>query len=1497
MAANQLKFVDEDPDLAPQINNKFLDYDPDDLNKLDISTKFSDYDPDELPKMSAALSDFDKRIHKNFYAENKTPEEIKNMDMWQRLEYAKSLEKEFEYRKAKGFAKGAASGATFGFSEKIPGLSQAEDDMLFGLGEITGAAIPIEGLYSVLGKPLVALASQAPKAKAGLEALARMTGLGLAGGAYESTKDYAKTGEIPTAADVATHAGQWALLDGALQVTGKAASFAQRLGSEFRNASKVSKQQRVNDVISQLAKEGINPEVEPVRYATRAEELVMPKQEVKLAGGVSDLVQKTMNPESAPVLEPEAVLKPNVSPTQREINPESLAPDLGEVYHGTKEKFENFDFDRSGGMAFFTPKKHAAAGYATGGGGGRTRTSTDNSYFVDGQNYVYEYNNSKEMWEPLYRNGGEDLLIEKKDLIPLTSEERAELPDITTSEANYRYEIGDGSDFQNKNANIRSENVSGRKILDLHTKEGQEILSSLPQKGHLSTAIIRAAKKGELKHAFWGFTKASFEGKNSQEIKEYIVTPLQEMGYEGVYFTDDSHKSVGLFENFFKKHETKPPSSNINLKDRVKKNQPEIQDQLGKTQPEIKEQSINNAPDFDLNIQEKPAEFNVKPEPEFEIPEPVIETTGKGAKEQISYAKTSVDKTLDAMKSAIESAKTPGQTMRRMYEASNKAAFNFLAPLEDMEANIPVHERVSSKIKFAQSATSEINSVLENGIFNNVTGNFEHGGLKQAYGDLTWNKLTKNLPESEYNLQELDIYRDSKQVLKRQATGKKTGVDTAMAVRDVERLAPKYEAPAKNIRQYNRAVLETYGKDLLGESKINNWDKDFETSLYRVMDNGEGSILRQGSLKPKQPFHRFKGSARQHVPPSEADIYNTSMLITSAKKNEAVLQYAKLVSEGKLPGTIKKGKNLMIPESVLEDLDIPMDQLDIAENLYNQTRKNSFTPEKNILKGWKNGQPIEIHVPDNIYEVFSTFTPQDSGIMAKLFSTTNRIFSRGISLAPRKALSIVSRDALSSLIYSRTGENPLSVVEALGDTFGNSETYKQFLAMGGDVYAAKLGERIDRANKITDLITPGHEGKVVPFNQIGKFFRGYSEKMGNINMAVPMAEYNRALAKYGNTEQGRIMAALEARRVTYDPYRKGSSKIVRELGNYIPFWNVSLQDVSMLGNNLKKPSTWVKGISALTLPTLALKYINEGNPDYEALTPEDKAAFWHLYFGKEHVRIAIPWLLGTTFKVGAETLYDQISASAHGDDQKAKEAWQGLTANLTEQISGSVPPILQAYVEYNTGKSIPSPLGKLLGTESRAPDVVPRRLQDLPPELQYTSKTSFVARKFAQMWGLSPVKVERLLSTMGGLVAKDALALVDEMAYFSGLAEDKRPEQREKNYLLLGNFVSDSTSSRTKYQQQFYEYLNEATQSKNAATYIRKNGLKDANLEPITHKGVNLFAYNKQISAKLKLLRQIEDSNRSPADKKAEMIRIQKQINDSYKQAVDAVHQYESKQK
>ncbi len=848
-------------------------------------------------------------------------------------------------------------------------------------------------------------------------------------------------------------------------------------------------------------------------------------------------------------------------------------------------------------------------------------------------------------------------------------------------------------------------------------------------------------------------------------------------------------------------------------------------------------------------------------------PKPITEETGEGIEKRLDYPKTASEKAQETMTNLVEVSKNPNELAHQVYTK----AFDALHPIRRLEEskNIPIEERVTTRIKQAQSSASDINNVLEHGIFDRVHNTFSSGSLKDAYIDAgnVWNKFTRDMKPQEYSVQEMDIYRQSKEALKRQKRGLKSGVDTEIAKKDVERLKEKYGPIDQRIKQFQTKLLERYAKDLLSPETRAQWAEDSHASLYRAMDYGENSYVKQGSLQPKKPWYKAKGSQRKILPASETDAMNISMLISNSKKNDSILQYKRLVEQGKLPGKIVKSKNLKVPEGMMKELEIGNKQL--AETLYNQSRKNAFSPEEGRIRGWENGKAFEIEVPKDVYETYSSMAPADTGMFVNAFEVTNRIFSKGIVLEPVKAFSIFSRDALSSLIYSKTGSNPMSIVKALTEIYQDSPAYQQYKSMGGDTYASRLMTRADRIAKVEDLLRKETKATIIPQGGLVKFMKEFNNRL---SASVPFAEYQRALKVYGDTPSGRLQSLLSAKEVTYDPGMRGSSKVVRSIGNVSPFFNVTLQEPVMLTKNiLNNPQFIAKGIIGITLPTLALKLFNDGNPDYDDMNPILKASCWHFYTDAGHYALPIPWLLGAVFKAGPELLYDV--AKGEGGD-----AWKGLYSYVASQFAPSFPPLLQALVEQSTERSLKSPIGVLLSPvvdiEGRAPEVVPRRLQNLPKEQQYTSSTSQLARWYGNLWGASPVKVERLIRGFGGGVAGDVLALIDEMAYQSGLVEDLRQDKGMKNYLLMGKFLYENTPRNTKYTEQFYNKLEEARLNK-------QRGLENDDTV--------LQRYNKKISQQFKAYRAVEEEKMDASQKREELLEIQKNINELYKQAVQSV--------
>lgn len=197
----------------------------------------------------------------DYYVAKDIPREVlKKMSVAERMEYAQDLKREREFRQSTGFTKGAASGASFSLSEHIPGLKPDEDDLLFGLGQMVGTAIPASLIYGQVGAPLVAAASQSIAYRGGLMALARLTGMGLTGATNKGVTKLAQH-EIPTVKELAEEAAWWAAIDAGLQTVGLGLDFKDainRLAQDMGVPTKSVLNELIDTIIVK-AKPGIKP--------------------------------------------------------------------------------------------------------------------------------------------------------------------------------------------------------------------------------------------------------------------------------------------------------------------------------------------------------------------------------------------------------------------------------------------------------------------------------------------------------------------------------------------------------------------------------------------------------------------------------------------------------------------------------------------------------------------------------------------------------------------------------------------------------------------------------------------------------------------------------------------------------------------------------------------------------------------------------------------------------------------------------------------------------------------------------------------------------------------------------------------------------------------------------------------------------------------------------------------------------------------------------------
>ena len=111
------------------------------------SNRFRFVEEKEAPKKPTSKSS------NPFKTPDITPEEYKNMSLWEKIEYSKALDKELRYESSKSFSKNFASGLTFGATENIDALKpeEGEDPAAAFAGNALGTLLPIGAAGKVVG--------------------------------------------------------------------------------------------------------------------------------------------------------------------------------------------------------------------------------------------------------------------------------------------------------------------------------------------------------------------------------------------------------------------------------------------------------------------------------------------------------------------------------------------------------------------------------------------------------------------------------------------------------------------------------------------------------------------------------------------------------------------------------------------------------------------------------------------------------------------------------------------------------------------------------------------------------------------------------------------------------------------------------------------------------------------------------------------------------------------------------------------------------------------------------------------------------------------------------------------------------------------------------------------------------------------------------------------------------------------------------------------------
>lgn len=253
-----------------------------------------------------------------------------------------------------------------------------------------------------------------------------------------------------------------------------------------------------------------------------------------------------------------------------------------------------------------------------------------------------------------------------------------------------------------------------------------------------------------------------------------------------------------------------------------------------------------------------------------------------------------------------------------------------------------------------------------------------------------------------------------------------------------------------------------------------------------------------------------------------------------------------------------------------------------------------------------------------------------------------------------------------------------------------------------------------------------------------------------------------------------IQGLDKARRTVVDPIvnrLKGDQVFTKETGEFQNALNVMLK-AGALGGGLG--AVWA-----------AVMWEHEA---YRDASPYFKGTHLVVPFGNKMFVLPKPFELGIGFTAGEYAFARLMKDDARAGRQFMEAAWQTLQPpNPISDI-----PLVSTATELALGKSLFT--GK---------DIVPGQLQRLPAEMQFTDRTSAIAKWLGSVTGLSPMKIEYGIGAEFGNWGRDVMALSQ------GVDQDT-PALAWDDAIFLRRLIKDPTRS-SDITTKFWDYMGQTT--------------------------------------------------------------------------------------
>ena len=640
-------------------------------------------------------------------------------------------------------------------------------------------------------------------------------------------------------------------------------------------------------------------------------------------------------------------------------------------------------------------------------------------------------------------------------------------------------------------------------------------------------------------------------------------------------------------------------------------------------------------------------------------------------------------------------------------------------------------------------------------------------------GIRSFEDIIKDIPQKEHKdfsaylvaLHDLDLHRNGQM-----ATF--TLKEDLAAVKQYEKNST-FKSAAKDIHRFqdymlaelvNNGILKPETYHLL-RNKYPNYVPFFRDFSAESMDGFFSSS--KGFVNVANPIKRFKGSTRDIIDPLESIVKNTYQFYNAIERNHVGVTFAKLAK--------KPGIGTIVEE--------------VRGNRPAKSTDNTFSV-------WVKGKKVVYETTPELAQAMKMMNKDTSNFLTKILQYPAGWLRAGSTVTAGFAITNALRDTISAGVFSKHGFLPVvDTFRGLAHFLKKDQLYWDYVKSGGAHAAMVSLDRDYLSGHLRELFSRKSTLSKVARNPM-EVLRAISEAT---EVATRLGEFSNArkgytglysrLTKTNLKPKSLGEASIASRDITIDFSRTGTH--TKTANKVVAFFNATIQGGDKLVRAWRDDpkGMTIKSTLFITLPTIALWYLNKDNSAYQELPQWEKDTFFHIPAGDKFVKIPKPFELGLLYGTTFERMlqyFDDKSTGRNGVGFKGLGD-RAIDTLLPDVLPTALSPIWEWWSNYS---------------KFRQRNIVPQSQEKLPDKLQYGSNTSMVARKIGDTFNVSPYKVDNTIMGYGGNLARLGLDITDAI----GGANEKRPTKGVTELPEIRRFFAKPYQSSDSVQRVYDDF-------------------------------------------------------------------------------------------